>query len=406
MEWRDIAATDEGYYERVRFLRDQILDAIERKGKNASPKAVESTLDDILSKSALETFETWPKQKPELEAVFIPFFLEYIVKFNMEPERQQNPSYRYQYALGTEGRCLRNPKKSNPFGFIKSEPIANPDLYTHGELVKNWRDIFVLDELIDEEENLRGKYAPRCKYENVAVPALILTTQHQLRIVDKKGNYVEGTNISFCRTKSGIGQLVKMAEYLTNLRANGEERGSIDDYLAALSREPEQYTDIGRWVKAMRLLRDVAEQTHSDLSNAIRLRGYTQDKADELRKILIRNPNIGGFVKSRSDLEFIAELLPQDKKGKFAEIWLPCDGNKICWQVYHDKGDYSYTELHGDEKTKHIMYKTVKERKMREGFTPWHWSIMKRLVPHFVSEYYSDPLIRDYNRYLSLAHFK
>ena len=402
MECRDIPATNESYCNLAIILRNQIMAAMKREGVNAKPDVIESTLDTILPESIVESFNVWFPQKPKLEAILIPYFLDIIVRINMEPERG---NHRYQYAIATEGRCLQRHKKSNsnPFGFVKRDPIAEPnEQYTLDELIKNWREIFVLDEAIEGSKTLRDRYAPECNEHGVAaIPALILTTQHQLRIVGRSGDYVKGTNISYCRTKSGPGHIIKMAEYLTGLIANGGERESIDDYLAALSREPDPEKT---WVKAMRTTLEVGRRAHSDLYNIVRLKGYTSEEADALKKSLKNDPEVGGFVSGRPDLEFIAESLPEHMKDrKFGELWFPCNGNKICWQVYRDE---DYKKIEGDKETKHIEYKTKKERQMLEGFTAWHWSIMRKLAPYFVDKYMLEAFNRIYEPYLTLKHFK
>jgi len=421
MEWKPIPATNdemgEAYLKSVTVLRDLIIDSIDAHGENAHPDVVESTLDTILSKSRLDVFGTWHEQKPKLEEILIQHFIEVIVFLNMEQERQKN--HRYQYSVATEGRCLEEHHRDNPYGFIKIEkPIPNtdenerPKLYTYNDLVNDWRNIFVLDTKIESDQKLREKYAPKCKQHKKKGPvdALILTTQHQLRIVDEDGKYVEGTNISFCRVKSGVGYLPKKAEFLTGRRADGTPRVSIDDTLAELSREHEYYNGIGRWVKAIRLIGIViSEMEHETMDDVIKLKGYSQKEAYELRKVLENlhdiDRDIGGLIK-RPDLEFIPEPLPEGKKGKFAEIWLPYKGNKTCWQVYHDLGEDSYAQMLGDEKSIHVKYRIEKEENMLKGFTPWHWSIIRRLAPYFLSEYHQDPMGKIYEPYLNLDVFR
>ena len=409
----DIPATDDGFGYQVEFLRNQIISAIEKEGMGAEPQVVENTLDTLIPENIMQGFEAWKDQKSKLEEMLITNFLDVIVRANMKPERGED--HKYLYSLATEGRCMHpahKKSKKNPFGFVRGDEIPNldaayrPRMYTLDELLEDWHEIFVLDKRIEDNTELRNSYAPRCQQGHLVTPALVLTTQHRLKIVDKNGNYVEGTNISFCRTKSGPGYLFKLAEYLTGLRADGTKRESIDDYLAALSREDETYEGTKRWKKAMTLIMNAAETTHSDLVDMIRLKGYTQDEADKLRKTLGKDPDVGSFVKKRPDLDFIAEPLPEDKRGKFAEIWLPVNGNKLCLQVYHDKGKDSYTEIEGDQKSKHVEYKTDRERQILKGFTPWHWSIIRRLSPYFVDKYLNEASEAIYGPFLSLNNFK
>ncbi|MBI2208279.1 hypothetical protein HYU50_02185 [Candidatus Woesearchaeota archaeon] len=398
MDYKDIPATDNNYYTLVTFLRRQIIDNIRVKGKNAAPRIVEETLDSLMPGDILRGFESWNDQKSKLEQLFIPYFLDNIVYVNMEPERGGN---RYQYALATEGRCLQRHKGStNKFGFIRGKPLANSELYTYDELVKNWKEIFVLDDQISDDPNLRDKYAPRCSHGNVETPALVLTTQHQLRIVDNNGAYVPGTNICYSRTKSGVGHLFKMAEYLTNLRADGSGRESIDDYLAALSREPDPKKI---WVKAMKCIMKAAESTRSKLNDVVRLRGYTPKEAEDLKRALESDPEVGKFVNGRTDLVFTTEALSEDMETRrIGELWFAIGengGNKVVWQVYHEQ---DYTRIEGDTQTKHLEYKAKRESKILNGFTLWHWAIMKRLAPYFVDECLRSSFREVYGHYLSI----
>lgn len=399
MQFNDIPATDDSFYSVVTVLRSQVTSAIDKIGKKAEPNVVEGTLDTLITENVLYQFEKWEEQKPGLEAMLIKNFLDVVVRINMEPERERDQ--RYQYSLATEGRCMKKHKSPNIFGFTKGEIIPKSEVYTYKQLSDNWKDIFVLDEQIEKDKVLRNSYAPRCLHDGMAIPALILTTQHQLRIVDKNGNYVKGTNISYCRTKSGVGYLIKLVEYLTDLRANGEKRSSIDDYLATLSREHEGLELNKRWVKAMKVIMYVAEKSHQDLYGMVRLKGYSKKDADGLRKTLEKDPEVGNFVKNRPDLEFIVEELPKDKKLKFGEIWLPDRENKICWQVYNDAGEISYTTIEGREKTKHTKYKTDREKTVLEGFTPWHWSLVRRLAPYFIDDYLRESFNTTYSKCLN-----
>ena len=73
-------------------------------------------------------------------------------------KNEDSRNQKYQYFLATEGRCVGKHKheKDNPFGFVKGEPIPRGDPQTYKELVENWREIFVLDDLIVNDESGNG----------------------------------------------------------------------------------------------------------------------------------------------------------------------------------------------------------------------------------------------------------
>ncbi len=408
MDYKEIATADDGFYYLVTNLRRQIINAIDEVGLRASPKKVRDTLDIIMPEPVTDGFKSWFEQRPALEEMLITTFLDVIVRMNMEVDR--DPNERYGYALKTEGRCGDPSHNQNErdFGFVDlKKPIANIESYTLDDLVQNWKEIFIFDEQIEGNENVRGKYAPRCEHGETIIPAAILSTQHQLRLVNSEGKYL-GKNIAFCRTKSGANYIFKMAELLTGVRYNGKVRDSIDDYLAATIRgiDPAK-----TWVGVIESIKRIAKEYPEKLDGMLRFQGYTRDDIKDLRRELENDPNVGGFVGGRGDLEFNYEKTPKNKRmAKYGEIWLPCGpqdnvigSNKIEWQVFNDN---DYTKMQGDRELNHKTYKSKREAAMLKGLTAWHWDIARRLAPYFVDKYLLGGFNVLYEPYLSLDAFK
>lgn len=396
MEFRDIPAVDEHFYDRMLLLRGQISNAVAEDVK-ASAQRVEKTLDNILPDTVLEHFGDWPSQKPDLEENLIETFLSLIVPITMEPERGNGQLY--QYSLYSEGWCLHPSHRSKPH-FIKGRSIANNDFYTLDELVENWQDIFVRDVYIDENLQLSNSYAPRHGHNDSQTLGVLVTTRHELRIVDSRGRHVPGTTISYARTKAGVRHLFKISEWLTDRKPDGSSRPQIDDYMAALSRVPDESKT---WIYAMQIVEDMSKIIRGDLGNVLRLQRYTYGEAEELRSGLEQHPEVGGFVSGRSDLYFDVEKVARGIKNdrRFGEILIPHNGNKISYQIYNDD---DYTKSEGVPEQRHDRYREAREREITEGFTPWHWSIMRRLSPFFASPGVIDKFREIYEPFLSLDY--
>jgi len=397
MDFRSIPTVDDHFDDRMELLHEQISFVVDRD-RDASPQVVEDTLDSLLSEPVLESFFDWQFQRPELERDLIETFLKLIVPRTMEVDRKDE--HRYQYSLHSEGWCL-HPSHTHQPHFIKGKSRANNDFYTFDELVENWKDIFIRDQYLDDDPQLQKTHTPTHDHGKIDVPGLLTVTRHELMIVDSKGKYVPDTAISYARTKSGISYLFKVAEWLTGLRANGEDRINIDDYLAALTRFPD-YQDM--WVKTTQIIRDVTDMISGDLKNVVRLQRYKLEEASSLRESLIEDSDVGRFVSGRSDLTFELERpyrgLENDRK--FGEIFLPVNGNVLGYQVYLDT---EYTRSEGIPEQRHDRYQGRKERERLDGFTSWHWSIVRRLMEYFIGpDDVLDPFKKIYDSYLSLSN--
>jgi len=436
MEFNAIPTIEDGYYNQMSLLRAQISDAVEQYKENKKkwvkktllkfPKKdlniiqreydaqnsseVEKTLDRLLPVPVLKNFEDWEQQKTVFEESLISTFLNNIVDITMEPDR--NKGQLYQYSIYSSGWCLDPSHKlkiPRPV-FIGGKSVANVELYTLDELIENWEEIFFLDQKIDDNPELASAYAPTHQHDTTQVPVrgVLTATRHELRIVDTRNNHVPGTTISYARTKSGVRYLFKIAEWLTGIEADGKPRSSIDDYLAALSRVPDEYD---AWVRGMQVIKRISE-AGVNLENVLRLQRYSHDRAVEIRNKLEADPDLGGFVSGRSDLQFEVERTPRGGKyeRRFAEILIPTDQihaetypNVVGWQVYHDK---DYTRSEGVEEQKHTEYRDREELQTLRGFTPWHWSLMRRLEPFFVDDYIRDTFKGIYESRLNLDHLK
>ena len=428
MEFRDIPSIDDRFYDLMILLRGQISSAVEeyekKKDKYVNKRGektttaivaakrrefdvqnrseVESKLDDFLPDIILEDFDDWTPRKSILEESLIKTFLKTIVPITMEPEREKEKGQRYHYSVYPTGWCMHKSHTNKPFFIGGPKSVAHSDLYTLDELVENWQDIFVRDQDIDENRALENVYAPRHEHNNTQVLGVLTTTRHDLRIVDSSGEYVPGTTISYARTKAGLRHLFKVAEWLTGIGADGSQRPQIDDYLAALSRVPDSYE---AWVKSMQVIKYMSEDSPGDLRNVLRLQRYSYDESNEIRKQLEAHPEIGGFVSGRSDLNFEVERPARGRKNdrRFGEIFIPSDRNRVGYQVYSDK---DYTRSEGVEEQKHTEYRAREEGMIRNGFTPWHWSLMRRLDKYFVNPDIRDTFRDIYGSVLSLDYLK
>ncbi|MBI2650955.1 hypothetical protein HYX01_00605 [Candidatus Woesearchaeota archaeon] len=399
MEFRDIPAVDDSFEYRMQLLRNQISKVVSQNPKE-TPLQVEFTLDNFLPENVLAYLQDWAPQKPKLEEILITNFLGIIVPFMMEPDRKNGQLY--QYSLRSEGWCLHPSHKDQPH-FTKGQTIAKTDFYTLDELVKNWRDIFVLDRHLDENPSLRMAYAPRHKHDGFETLGELITTRHELRIVDKRGNYIPGTSISFARTKSGVRHVFKLAEWLTGIRENHYERKGISDYMAALSRVPDYQT---MWLRAMQIIRHFSKENHTKLDNVLFLQRYSPDEVYPLKKFLEADPDIGNFISGRTDLDICIERSDRGRRNdrKFAEIFIPVQQKNILGYQFYTEDDYTKSE--GVLEQRHDNYRRKREQEIARGFTPWHWAIIRRIAPFFVDSQVYPIFARIYGRYLSLDYKK
>jgi hypothetical protein len=428
MEFRDIPSIDDRFYDRMTFLRGQISSAVEQyeqeqnkyvnKGGERTTTTivaakrrdfdvpnrseVERSLDGFLPNIILKGFYDWAPQKSILEESLIKIFLNTIVPITMEPERKKGQ--RYHYSVYPTGWCMHKSHTKKPFFIGGPKSVAHSDLYTLDELVEKWQGIFVRDQDIDENRALENVYAPRHEHNNIQVLGVLTTTRHDLRIVDSRGEYVPGTTISYARTKAGLRHLFKFTEWLTDRQPGGSSRKRIDDYLAILSRVPNPDKT---WVYAMQVIDYMSKKTPGDLSDVLRLQRYSIKEAKELRAQLETDPEVGGFVSGRSDLEFSVERLARGRKNdrKFGEILIPANGNIIGYQIYNEN---DYTGSEGVSEQRHDNYRARREEQIKgkDGFTPWHWSIMRRLAPFFVNPNVLDTFKNIYETYLTLDYLK
>jgi hypothetical protein len=155
----------------------------------------------------------------------------------------------------------------------------------------------------------------------------------------------------------------------------------------------------------MQVIKYMSEDSPGDLRNVLRLQRYSYDESNEIRKQLEAHPEIGGFVSGRSDLNFEVERPARGRKNdrRFGEIFIPSDRNRVGYQVYSDK---DYTRSEGVEEQKHTEYRAREEGMIRNGFTPWHWSLMRRLDKYFVNPDIRDTFRDIYGSVLSLDYLK
>ncbi|MCP3682834.1 MAG: hypothetical protein GY861_09110 [bacterium] len=376
------------------FLRALVKTTIERKGLNANYETVVSELDRCINEedmSALSGLETWNDQRPALEDLLFKATLSVVVPSVMPEVIEKEKKNKISYRLATEGKVgIPNAHKLRNAGFVKEGPF-DMGVYGYHELCEGRKDIFLLDEILENDAQLRDVYAPRSKIKDRVEISKLLTTVHTLEVVTPSGNHVNDTTKVHCRTKSGIGYLFKLVEYLTDVRSDGEERESIEDYLAVLSREPEDSeTGINRWLKTIDIIEGFIANPGQDLTDAkLTLKGYTEKDVKKIIGELRKYPEYKGFI-DRND--FTIEY--KDSKTRFGELFIPVPSvdpatgqivkNFVSYQIYTED---DYTKIEGESEINHPSYRAKKEKEMINNFTYWHWELAKRLAPTFVDEY-------------------
>ncbi len=321
-------------------------------------------------------------QAPDLEAIL----LEATIKEGMPRWMNvKSGNARVKYSMEVEGRCLECYRKGDPKKGLRPK---NTDIAvaTLDEFQRNWKEMLVLDGMINDDEKVRDKYSPLCdglngQYHNGHKPTLLTASVHSFVRANTDGTVAVPFEGYDARTKSGTEAAFKVAEWLIGEKAN------FGDYLASRSicERPELPGNFVRFLEAhdntdweglllAQNCQGIIPKIYSDLAGQNGLRGIYKAK-----------------IQPHIEIERVALYDADGKKvePRFIEARLPDHdtGNEINHHVYAKKW---FDQIRGTD-FNHFNYAAIRLDRRLQTWTPLHWLVFQRIgVPVYEASYSLD----------------